>query len=74
MAAVALFKAGSEEEHDIQLKLQGEFRETAGSSGDQRPGRSAGLSPLPSLPPAPGGDLGPVTKTFRAFVSSEKWW
>ena len=49
MAAVALFKAGSEEEHDIQLKLQGEFSEAAGSSGDQWPGRSAGLSSLPSL-------------------------
>lgn len=47
MAAVALFKAGSEEEHDIQLKLQGEFSEAAGSSGDQWPGRSAGLSSLP---------------------------
>lgn len=36
MAAAGLFRAGSEE-HDIQLKLRGEFSETAGADGDRWP-------------------------------------
>lgn len=51
MAAVALFRAGSEEEHDIQLKLQGESGATAGSNGDGwQEGRVRVL--FPSLPRA----------------------
>lgn len=73
MAAVALCRAGSEEEHDIQLKLHGEFSETAGSNGTDGPGGQPVRVLAPSLPPVHGGDLGPVTKTPWAFVSSEKW-
>lgn len=73
MAAVALFRAGSEE-HDIQLKLRGEFSETQGLMETDGPGRSAGLSSIPISATTHRGDLGPVTKTFWAFVSSETWW
>lgn len=71
MAAVALFQAGSEEEPDIQLIQQGESSGTAGSNGGRRLGRAAASVPFPT--PASGGDLGSVTKSVWAFVSSEKW-
>lgn len=73
MAAVALFRAGSEEEPDIQLILQGESSGTAGSNGGRWLGKAAASVPFPSLTPAGGGDLGSVTKSVWAFVSSEKW-
>lgn len=58
MAAVALFRAGSEEEPDIQLIQQGESRGTAGSNGGRRLGRAAAWVPFPSAADTDSGQWG----------------